>query len=133
MRVLLIAAAFAASAFAATTPENVSQPLIYGANRERLIPNSYLVKLKDNTLESTASLHQEWLGQMYSLRESQKKELRRRRLEHQHVLNDKSEYGGVTQIYNFDDDFRGYAIHADEYIVEEIRKHPDVSSFILQV
>lgn len=91
------------------------------------VPNSYLVKLKPSMPEITARQHHGWVQKIHSGHISTITELQERG-ESQADLFERNKLQGITTKWDFGDDHRGYGIHTTDLVIDEIRKHPDVSS-----
>ena len=126
---LFITIALTGVAIASIISEDHSQPWFHGTHsRDTAIPNSYLVKLKDDTTESIATQHLEWLQQLHTTRSTKKKEIRRQS-GRQAILNNEQDFNGLTYSYDLGDSFRGYAVYTSADVIDQIRRHPDVRPF----
>lgn len=96
-------------------------------DRQENVPHSYLVQLRAGTSQAASALHHEWLRQLTSgLAERSDFELVEQP-NMQTSLRHRQSFKGVTNNFDLNDDFRGYAIHTDDFVVDRIREHPDVS------
>ena len=117
----------------AATPifERASQdvaPLISAKIAEHEIPDSYIVIFKDHVKETTATKHHSWVQELHttSLKKRSQIPLLRSGSE---WLNDAAD--GLKHTYNVAGKLLGYAGTFDESVLQEIRRHPDVSTSIL--
>ncbi len=99
-------------------------PILSTTNAKE-IPNSYIVVFKKHVDHSAASDHHEWVQNLHLSSEQTRMELRKRSL-----LSDLTDaFEGLKHTYTIGD-LLGYSGHFDENLVEEIRRHPDVSAFV---
>lgn len=103
--------------------DNDAAPLISSVDAET-IPNSYLIAFKDHVDHSGASAHHSWVQDIHEQTQNDKLELRKRSQEP--FLE--SVFDGLKHTYNIAGSLKGYAGHFDEDVIEQIRKHPDVST-----
>lgn len=94
-------------------------PILSSSNAEQ-IPNSYIVKFKKHVTESKANDHHLWVQSIHESRESERMELRKRG-----IIDDI--FHGLKHTYKIGDGFLGYSGHFDESVIEQVRRHPDVS------
>ena len=97
-------------------------PLIQSVNAKH-IPNSYIVKFKDHVQHGQAAAHHAWVNDLHVQTESRKLELRKRS---SIPLVDEI-FGGMKHTYNIAGSFLGYSGHFDDAVLEQLRRHPDVS------
>ena len=119
----LAACVAAAPAFSTETIHADAAPILSSSNAEE-IPNSYIIKFKDHVTKSGASDHQSWIQQLHEDREVERLELRKRG---QTPLTD-DVFHGVKHLYNIGQSFMGYSGHFDDHVIEQVRRHPDVSN-----
>jgi len=122
----LIALALAATAAAAPTVSTIhgdAAPILSSTNAE-VIPNSYIIKFKKHVTQSSASSHQNWIQQIHASKEDERMELRKRG---QIPLVD-DVFRGLKHTYKVGEHFMGYSGHFDDAVIEEVRRHPDVST-----
>ena len=117
----LTASAVASSGFSTETVHKDAAPILSSSTADE-IPNSYIIKFKDHVTDSSASDHHSWIQKIHSGREDERMELRKRS---QFPIVDEV-FSGLKHTYNIGD-FRGYAGHFDDDVIEQIRNHPDVS------
>jgi cerevisin len=94
-------------------------PLIQSVNAKH-IPNSYIVKFKDHVKHGEAAAHHSWVNQLHMQTESRKFELRKR-----DIVSDVM--SGIKHTYNIAGTFMGYSGNFDDAVLEQMRRHPDVS------
>jgi cerevisin len=125
----LIALALAATAAAAPTVSTIhgdAAPILSSTNAE-VIPNSYIIKFKKHVTESSASSHQSWIQKIHASKEDERMDLRKRG---QIPLVD-DVFRGLKHTYKVGEHFMGYSGHFDDSVIEEVRRHPDVSLTVL--
>jgi len=118
----LALAAVAAAAPTVSTIHGDAAPILSSTNAE-VIPNSYIIKFKDHVTETSASTHQSWIQKIHASNEEERIELRKRS---QLPLVD-NVFRGLKHTYNVGESFMGYSGHFDDSVIEEVRRHPDVS------
>lgn len=119
---LLPLAAYAAPAFNTETIHGDSAPILTSANSESL-PDSYIVVFKKHVSESSAAHHHKWVQEVHLSNENERVELRKRS---QFPISTDI-FAGIKHTYNIAGGFLGYSGHFDESVIEEVRRHPDVS------
>jgi cerevisin len=97
-------------------------PILSSANAEH-IPNSYIVKFKKHVSDDSASAHQTWIQEIHATRETERADLKKRG---QLPLVD-DVFRGLKHTYKIGRDFVGYSGHFDDELIEQVRRHPDVS------
>ncbi len=122
----LAACAAAAPTFSTETIHNGAAPILSSSDVDH-IPDAYIIKFKDHVTESHASYHQSWVQQIHADREDERVELRKRS---QIPLVD-DVFSGLKHTYKIGEGFLGYSGHFDESVIEQIRRHPDVSAILL--
>lgn len=98
--------------------------------RDKFVPNSYQVILKEGTNHATAAEHHEWLAQLTTSDDLSRKTELRKRTGRQATLADKGDLKGVTHAWDVGDEFRGYYIQSTDRVVDQIRSHPAVSHIV---
>lgn len=97
-------------------------PLLQSVNAKH-IPNSYIVKFKDHVKHHEAAAHHAWVNDLHVQTESRKLELRKR--SSVPFVDELME--GMKHTYNIAGSFMGYSGHFDDAVLEQLRRHPDVS------
>ena len=97
-------------------------PVLQSVNAKH-IPNSYIVKFKDHVKAHAAAAHHSWVNDLHVQTESRKLELRKR--SSMPFVDDVME--GMKHTYNIAGAFMGYSGHFDDAVLEQLRRHPDVS------
>lgn len=98
---------------------NEAAPLLSSVDAQ-VIPDSYMVIFKDHVTKSSASAHHSWVDVMHTQHNT---ELRKRS---QWTLMS-SAYEGLKHTYHIPGGLLGYSGHFGEDVIEQIRRHPDVS------
>jgi cerevisin len=99
-----------------------SAPLLSAANAKP-IPNSYIIKFKDHVNHKEAAAHHAWVQDIHDSHETKRLELRKR--SQIPFLDDA--FRGLKHTFNIANNFLGYAGHFDDAVIEQLRRHPDVS------
>jgi len=120
----LAASVAAAPAFSVGTIHDGAAPILSSSNADE-IPNSYIVKFKDHVTESSATDHHSWVQKIHLEGEDERLELRKRGLIR--VVDDV--FRGLKHTYKIGRGFLGYSGHFDDAVIEQVRRHPDVSPF----
>lgn len=103
---------------------NDAAPIISSSNAQE-IPNGYIIQFKDHVKHADAAAHHEWVQELHlSSQDMAKTELKKRG---QTPMVDEV-LAGLKHTYNLAGSFMGYSGHFDEDVIEQIRRHPDVSS-----
>jgi cerevisin len=89
------------------------------------IPDSYIVVFKKHVDPSSASAHQSWLQEVHTAHTG-RMELKKRSL----FDFDFEAFMGLKHTFHIAGSLLGYAGHFHEDVVEQIRRHPDVSNSI---
>jgi cerevisin len=118
----LAALASAAPSFTIGTVHHDAAPVISSANAEA-VPDSYIVVFKKHVTEAKANDHHLWVKNTHTEAEFQRAELRKR----SSFPATDSIFEGIKHTYNIAGGFLGYSGHFDEDIIEQVRRHPDVS------
>jgi cerevisin len=122
---LLSAAASATPFVRIGTIHHDSAPVLSSANAKP-IANSYIIKFKEHVKSEDATAHHAWIQDLHTSRESERLELRKRS---QIPFLDEA-FHGLKHTFNIAGSFLGYSGHFDESVIEELRRHPDVSRLI---
>jgi len=104
------------------TIHNEAAPILSSSNAEE-IPNSYIIVFKDHVTQNAAAMHHDWVQDVHASTQNQKNELRKR--SQMPFLEDV--FQGLKHTINIRGGFLGYSGHFDEDVIEQIRRHPDVS------
>ena len=112
----------ASPVFQVGTIHNDAAPIVSSSNAEE-IPNSYIVVFKRHVTDAAAQVHHSWVQDLHTGSEHIKNELRKR--SHMPIASDIFE--GLKHTYNIAGGLLGYSGHFDEEVIEEVRRHPDVS------
>ena len=97
------------------------------SSTSKVIPDSYIIVFKDHVTQLQATAHHDWVQDVHS------SGLRKRT---QIPLMDAVDgsldymYKGLKHTYDLAEGFLGYSGHFDEHTLDQIRRHPDVSSMI---
>ena len=119
---LLLTAAASASPVVLESIHNDAAPIMSSANAKE-IPNSYMIKFKSHVTQNLAAEHHGWVQDLHTKTQTYKSELKKRS---QEPFMEEL-FGGLKHTYNIASGFLGYSGHFDEDVIEEIRRHPDVS------
>jgi cerevisin len=118
--------AAAAPSFTTGTIHHDAAPVLSSLNSEP-VPDSYIVVFKKHVTESSAASHHTWVQDIHLSSENERSELRKRG----QFPFTTGIFNGLKHTYNIAGDFLGYAGHFDESVIEQVRRHPDVSIFLL--
>jgi cerevisin len=118
----LAACAAASPSFSHQTIHGDAAPILSSSNAE-IVPNSYIVKFKKHVTDKAASSHHTWIQQIHESSEQQRLELRKR----SGIPLVDDVFRGLRHTFKIDDHFLGYSGHFDDSVIEEVRRHPDVS------
>lgn len=119
----LAALASAAPTFSIETIHSHSAPILSSSNAET-VPDSYIVVFKKHVSEGSAADHQLWVQESHRTAEVDRAELRKR----SDLPITTDIFAGIKHTYNIAGGFLGYSGHFDESIIEQVRRHPDVSN-----
>ena len=119
---LALAAAASASPVMLDSTHNDAAPIISSANAQE-IPNSYMIMFKKHVTQTLAVEHHDWVNDLHITTQNRKTELKKRS---QSPLADEI-FNGLKHTYNIAGSLLGYSGHFDEDVIEQIRRHPDVS------
>ena len=118
---LLLPALAACSPFKVQTIHNNAAPVLSSMNLIE-IPDSYLIVFKDHVDHSKASDHHAWVNELHLANAAELKKAKR----DQFPMFDEA-YDGLKHIFHISEGFMGYSGHFAESVLEQIRRHPDVS------
>ena len=104
------------------TIHNDVAPLTLSANAIE-VPDSYMVVFKKHVTKKAAAAHHLWIRDIHEDITTQKMELRKRS---QTPFQD-TIFEGLKHTYNIPGGFQGYSGHFHEDVIEQVRRHPDVS------
>lgn len=122
-----ISALFLAALAVASPSANIetihdgAAPILSSTSAET-IPGHYIIGFKKDVSESSVTDHHSWIQQIHGEGEDRRMELRRRGLG---VGDDV--FSGIKHTYKVADGFLGYAGNFDDEVIEQVRRHPDVS------
>lgn len=117
----LAALAVASPSVSVETVHDGAAPLLESTGADT-IPGHYIIKFKKDVSGSSISDHHTWVQQIHGEGEQRRLELRKRGLD---VSNDV--FSGIKHTYSIGDGFLGYSGQFDEDVIEQVRRHPDVS------
>lgn len=101
---------------------NEAAPIISSMNAKH-IPDSYMVVFKKHVAEHAAVAHQSWVQDIHlTNQQSFQTELKKRS-----GFTFEGVFDGLKHTYNIPGGMLGYSGHFHEDVVEQIRRHPDVS------
>lgn len=118
--------ATAGPTFNAETIHGDAAPVLSSMNSE-VVPDSYIVVFKKHVDEKKAFSHHAWVKEMHETGESERAELKKRS---QFPLTTDI-FEGIKHTYNVAGSFMGYSGHFDDSVIEQVRRHPDVSVQLL--
>jgi len=113
----------AASPVMIDTIHNGAAPILSSSNAKE-IPDSYMVVFKDQVSHAAANRHHEWVQRLHLETEDARVELRKRS---QYPLVDEV-FEGLKHTFFIPGGLVGYSGRFDEEVVEQVRRHPDVSA-----
>jgi cerevisin len=99
-------------------------PLLSTSNAET-VPDSYIVVFKKHVTPDSADDHHGWVKNIHFESQNARTELRKRS---QFPMIADDIFEGLKHTYNIAGDFLGYSGHFDDSVIEQVRRHPDVSS-----
>jgi len=101
---------------------NDAAPILSSVNAKE-IANSYLVVFKKHVTPDAAKDHHAWVQDVHLSSEDMKTELRKRdQFPFQNTI-----FEGIRHTYDIAGGLLGYSGHFDDSVIEQIRRHPDVS------
>jgi cerevisin len=124
---LSVAAVAQAASLSIETVHDGAAPVLTSVGAE-VIPDAYIVKFKDHVDAAAAEHHQNWIHTVHTQGEEQRLELRKRST----ASLSAEIFSGLKHSFSIGDDFKGYAGHFHESVIEQLRNHPDVSLHISQ-
>lgn len=95
---------------------------VLSSTHAKEIPDSYIIVFKKHVSHEDAAVHHSWVQDQHVEVETTKRQLSKRS---QLPL---TTYGGLKHTYNLAGGFLGYSGHFDEDVIEQVRRHPDVSA-----
>lgn len=110
----------AASPVLVDTIHNEAAPILSSTLAQE-IPDSYIVVFKKDVSHASACAHHDWVQDQHVQIETAKMDLAKRS---QFPL---TAFGGLKHTYNIAGSLLGYSGHFDESVIEQVRRHPDVS------
>ena len=113
----------AASPVFHTSPHDAVVPLI-AADEGTAISDSYIIVLKKSLSRKQATQHHRWAQEVHLNSQTSRSDLKKRSLGS--WITDT--YTGLKHTYDISGDFLGYSGHFDLSTLDQIRRHPDVSS-----
>lgn len=113
----------AASPVIKTTVFDDNVAPLYASDNGKHIEDSYIIVLKKHVTHSLAAEHHDWVKDIHTKTEHKKRALAKRS---QMPIVDNL-FSGLRHTYNIGGGLMGYSGHFDEDVIEEIRRHPDVS------
>ena len=116
----------AASPVLVETIHNDAAPLLSSVNSQ-VLPDSYIVVFKKHVSPDSATDHHAWIQSAHHECETMKM---KRSLASQTAM---TAFGGLKHTYNIVGGFLGYSGHFDESVIEQVRRHPDVSFLSLLI
>jgi cerevisin len=114
-----------APTFSTETIHEGAAPLLSSSNSV-VVPDSYIVVFKKHVTKASASDHHSWVQDIHLESETQRTELRKR----SNFPLTTDIFEGIKHTYNIAGGFLGYSGHFDDSVIERVRQHPDVSSFL---
>ena len=102
---------------------NDAAPILSSTN-SKVLPNSYLVVFKKHVTHHAAAAHHSWVQDIHLEKQSTRTELRKR---DQYPFSG-GVFEGFKHTYNIAGGFLGYSGHFDDETIEQVRRHPDVST-----
>lgn len=110
-----------ASPVAVGSIHNDAAPIL-SSMTSRDIPDSYIIVFKKHVDQSSALAHQSWLQEVHTAHTG-RMELKKRSL----FDFDFEAFMGLKHTFQIAGSLTGYAGHFHEDVIEQIRRHPDVS------
>ena len=108
--------------FNVDTIHNGVAPLL-SSTSSKPVPDSYIVVFKDHVSHTSAAAHHGWVMDLHKSSESPRSQESKR----SQVPFMDTVFEGLKHTYNIAGGLMGYSGHFDEKVIEEIRRHPDVS------
>ena len=104
---------------------NDAAPILSSSNAKEL-PNSYIIVFKKHVTDNVAAAHHSWVQDLHLEKQNIRTELRKR---DQFPFSDMI-FEGFKHTYNIAGGFLGYSGHFDDETIEQVRRHPDVSTYL---
>lgn len=104
------------------TIHNDVAPILSSMNAKE-IPDSYIVVFKQHVKHADALAHHSWVQDLHLSSQDSKMELKKRS---QFPITTEI-FEGLKHTYNVAGGLLGYSGHFDEHVIEQVRRHPDVS------
>ena len=101
---------------------NEVAPLLSSSNSKE-VPDSYIVVFKKDVTQTSAAAHHSWVQDLHLETESTKSELRKR----SQIPMSTDIFGGLRHTYDIAGSLLGYSGHFAGDVIEQVRRHPDVS------
>jgi cerevisin len=98
---------------------------ILSSTTAKEIPDSYIVVFKKHVGASAAASHHSWVQDIHT--DNVRMELKKRSL----FGFDNDPYLGLKHTFHVAGSLMGYAGHFHEDVIEQVRRHPDVSCYYL--
>lgn len=117
----------AASPVLVDSIHNDAAPVIQSMNGET-IPDKYIVVFKKHVKHGDAQQHHDWVHSLHVQTQGAKMELRKRDLQ---IPFEEEIFDGLKHTFNIAGNLLGYTGHFDEDVIEQVRRHPDVSTSIV--
>lgn len=121
---LLPLLAVSAPTFSTETIHEGVAPILSASNAET-VPDSYIVVFKKHVTPASADDHHGWVKNIHLESQNTRTELRKRS---QFPMGVDDIFAGIKHTYEIAGDFLGYSGHFDDAVIEQVRRHPDVSS-----
>lgn len=96
-------------------------PILSSSNAKE-VPNSYIVVFKKHVSSASAAVHHDWVQDLHLSSEGTRSELRKR----SQVPFVDDIFSGLKHTFNIGE-LLGYSGHFHEDVIEQVRRHPDVS------
>jgi cerevisin len=112
----------AASPMLVDSIHNEAAPILSSSTAKE-IPNSYIVIFKKDVTASSAASHHGWVQDLHLSKEDARTELRKR----SQIPLAADIFSGLKHTYDIAGGLLGYSGHFDDEVIEEVRRHPDVS------
>lgn len=112
----------AASPVVVDTIHRDAAPLLSSSNSQE-VPDSYIIMFKKHVSAHSATAHQSWVQDLHLTAETKRAALRKRG----QIPFKNDIFEGLKHTYDFAGSLLGYSGNFDENVIEQIRRHPDVS------
>lgn len=104
------------------TIHNDAAPILSASNAQE-IPDSYMVFFKKHVSSQAAKAHHGWVQDVHLTSQNTRTELRKRGLSFEDTM-----FEGMKHTYDIAGKVLGYSGHFDDEVMEQVRRHPDVST-----